>query len=107
MTHWIDVAGEHQLETGVVHELRYEDCSIAVIKLADGIHDIEDVCTHDYESLGGGLIEGDEIICPRHGARFCIRTGEVTAPPAYEDLRTFPTRVHEGRVQICVDALDD
>ncbi|MEJ2651260.1 MAG: Rieske 2Fe-2S domain-containing protein [Gammaproteobacteria bacterium] len=61
---------------------------------------IEDVCTHDYAPLADAKLDGDEIICPRHGARFCIRTGAVMAPPAYEPVPTFPVRIHEGRVQV-------
>ena len=38
---------------------------------------IEDVCTHDGGILTGGPVEGDEVVCPRHGARFCVRTGEA------------------------------
>jgi 3-phenylpropionate/trans-cinnamate dioxygenase ferredoxin subunit len=45
-------------------------------------------------------MEGGEIVCPRHGARFCLRTGKVLAPPAYEDIDTYPVRVADGRIQV-------
>ena len=48
---------------------------VAVVRSGDGYFAIEDVCTHDGAELTGGAIEGTEIICPRHGARFCLRTG--------------------------------
>ncbi|MGH8496256.1 MAG: non-heme iron oxygenase ferredoxin subunit [Gammaproteobacteria bacterium] len=79
------------------------DIVIAVFNLDGEFYAIEDVCTHDGEELTGGPVIGDEIVCPRHGARFCIRTGAVMAPPAYEDVPTFPVRVIEGRVQVQVD----
>jgi len=53
--------------------------------------------------LTGGPIDGDQIICPRHGARFCIRTGKALTAPAYEPVATFPTRVHNGMIQVQVD----
>ncbi|MGH8610107.1 MAG: ferredoxin, partial [Gammaproteobacteria bacterium] len=40
----------------------------------------------------------DAITCPRHGARFCIKTGEALSPPAYEAVTTFPVRVEDGMV---------
>ena len=46
------------------------------------------------------IYQNDEIVCPRHGAHFCVRTGAVTQPPAYEDVPTFAVRVHEGVVQV-------
>jgi 3-phenylpropionate/trans-cinnamate dioxygenase ferredoxin component len=51
-------------------------------------------------------VDGDEVICPRHGARFCIRTGEALSPPAYEPVPTFPVRVTDGMVQVRDDRWD-
>jgi len=55
---------------------------IAVARSGGAYFAIEDICTHDGAELTGGAIEGTEIICPRHGARFCLRTGEALSPPA-------------------------
>ena len=63
-------------------------------------HAIEDVCTHDGGILTGGTVEGKEIMCPRHGARFSIITGGALSPPAYEPVPTFPVRVEDGMVQV-------
>ena len=54
---------------------------------------IEDVCTHDGGSLDQGELEGDEIECPRHGARFDVRTGRATLMPAVMPVQTFAVRV--------------
>jgi 3-phenylpropionate/trans-cinnamate dioxygenase ferredoxin subunit len=43
---------------------------------------------------------GDQVVCPRHGARFCLRTGRALTPPAYAAVQTFPVRISNGRVQI-------
>ncbi|MBT6522881.1 MAG: Rieske 2Fe-2S domain-containing protein, partial [Methylococcales bacterium] len=61
---------------------------------------LEDVCTHDGGDIASGQVEGDEIICPRHGARFCIKTGQVKSAPAYEDIESFPIRIEDGMVQV-------
>src|ERR1700759_4932064 len=76
---------------------------VAIIKGDEEYFAIEDVCTHDGAELTGGEIEGDEIICPRHGARFCLRTGAALTPPAYEPVRVFPTRIDDGRLWIRAD----
>ncbi len=47
-----------------------------------------------------GILDGDQIICPRHGARFCIKTGAVKSPPAYEDIACFPVRIENGQIQV-------
>jgi 3-phenylpropionate/trans-cinnamate dioxygenase ferredoxin subunit len=56
--------------------------------------------------LTGGFVEGDVIVCPRHGARFSIRTGEALSAPAYEPTDIFPVRVHDGNVQVRDDRWD-
>jgi nitrite reductase/ring-hydroxylating ferredoxin subunit len=54
----------------------------------------------DGEPLDGAEVEACQIICPRHGAHFCARTGEALTPPAYEPLRTFKVRVDNGRILV-------
>ena len=58
------------------------------------------MCTHDGGELAGGAVEGDVVICPRHGARFCLRTGAALTPPAYEPVRTYETRIVNGVVEV-------
>ena len=60
----------------------------------------EDRCTHDDGPLGEGTLSDCQIECPRHGARFDVRTGRVTAPPAFVPLEVYPTEVKEGRVHV-------
>ena len=65
---------------------------------------IADVCTHDAGQLTGGTVEGDMIVCPRHGARFCIRTGAALSAPAYEPTDTFPVRSKTARSRCATTA---
>ncbi len=57
------------------------------------IYAIEDVCTHDGGALDQGLLEGDRIMCPRHGAYFDVRTGAALTLPAIMPVRTYRVRV--------------
>jgi len=100
MAKWVDVAPADELQPGMWRPIELDGTPVAVFNLDGAFFAIEDVCTHDGGILTGGAIEGDVIICPRHGARFSIRTGEVLAPPAYEDVATFPVRVEGGMVQV-------
>lgn len=100
MQDWIDVAPAEALQPGAWRSIDVDGVQIAVFNLEGAFYAIEDVCTHDGGVLTGGAVEGDVIVCPRHGARFCIRTGEVLAPPAYEDVPTFAVRVEAGIVQV-------
>jgi len=103
MAEWIDVADATELQTGERKIVSCDAGEIAVFNLAGELYAIEDVCTHDGGELASGKCDGDQIICPRHGARFCIRTGKSLTPPAYEDVTSFPVRIENGMVQVDID----
>jgi 3-phenylpropionate/trans-cinnamate dioxygenase ferredoxin component len=70
-----------------------EGLFIAVFNVGGKYHAIEDVCTHDDGPVAEGELEGYEIECPRHGARFDIRDGRVLSFPAIRPIRSFPIRI--------------
>jgi len=61
---------------------------------------IADMCSHDNGTLGEGDLDKNEIICPRHGARFDIRTGKVLSLPAIVDIPSYPVRIIDGQIQV-------
>ncbi|MDO8208623.1 MAG: non-heme iron oxygenase ferredoxin subunit [Gallionella sp.] len=100
MSRWSDVASVDELTPGSCRVVEVDGTNVAVFNLGGEYYAIEDACSHDGGELARGRVEGEEIVCPRHGARFSIRTGAVLGPPACEDLRIFPVRVAQGRVQV-------
>ncbi len=71
-----------------------EDRLVAIFHVNGQFFALDDVCTHDGGPLAEGELDGYQIICPRHGARFDIRTGEALTMPATE-----PTVAHEVKVE--------
>jgi 3-phenylpropionate/trans-cinnamate dioxygenase ferredoxin component len=61
------------------------------------------VCTHDGGSLDQGELEGAEIECPRHGARFDVRNGGAVQLPAFEPVETHDVRLEGESVQVGVE----
>ncbi|MDQ6992508.1 MAG: non-heme iron oxygenase ferredoxin subunit [Mariprofundus sp.] len=103
MAEWIDVAKVEDLPLGSRKIIKTPYAEIAIFNLHGEFFAIEDICTHDGGELTSGQCEDDQIICPRHGARFCIRDGRALTPPAYEDIDTFPIRVQNDMIQVAVD----
>lgn len=103
---WTDVALVADFPPGTARSVDVDGTAIAVFNLEGRYYAIEDLCSHEAEPLSGGEIEGDEVICPRHGARFAIPTGAALSPPAYEPVPTFPVRVEAGMVQVRDDRWD-
>jgi 3-phenylpropionate/trans-cinnamate dioxygenase ferredoxin component len=106
MSEWVDVGRVEAISQGKPVHIEIDGAGIAVFKLDDAFYAIEDVCTHDGGQLTGGCVENDQIICPRHGARFSIKTGDALTAPAYEPTATFPVRIENGMVQVRDDRWD-
>ena len=70
-----------------------EDRFVVVFHMDGGFYCLDDACTHDGGPLGEGFLEGFQIACPRHGARFDIRTGQALTMPAVH-----ATAAHEIKV---------
>ncbi len=100
MASWVAVCPESELPPGTHRVVDVDGARVAVFNFDGHYYAIEDVCTHDGGILTGGLVERDQIVCPRHGARFSIRTGEALAPPAFEPTAVFPVRVSEGEIEV-------
>jgi 3-phenylpropionate/trans-cinnamate dioxygenase ferredoxin subunit len=106
MSDWVAVAKTVEFGPG---EWRWVDAGgthIVVFNLDGEYFALEDVCTHDGGELAGGAIVGEEVVCPRHGARFCIRTGEARAAPAFAPTAAFPVRVENGVIEVRDDRWD-
>ena len=100
MSEWARVCTLRELPEGARRVVEIEGTDVAVFNIGGQLHAIEDVCTHDGGELASGELDGYEIVCPRHGARFDVRSGEVKAPPAYEAVATFSVRVANGWVEV-------
>ncbi|WP_075835756.1 MULTISPECIES: bifunctional 3-phenylpropionate/cinnamic acid dioxygenase ferredoxin subunit [unclassified Rhodococcus (in: high G+C Gram-positive bacteria)] len=76
---------------------------IAVFNVDGEFFATEDTCSHDDSSLADGYIDGDQVECAWHFAKFCLRTGRVLSPPANRDIRTYSVKVVDDEVYVEVD----
>jgi len=97
---FLDIAPAGELPEGERLFIEVEGRSIVIFNLAGKFYAIGDVCSHDNGPVGDGEIEENEIICPRHGARFDIRTGKATSLPAVVDIPSYPVRVMGDMIEI-------
>jgi len=97
---WVDIGAADTVSEAHGLSAEVDGYVVLIVRCGEAYYAVEDRCTHDGEPLDGGEIAACEIVCPRHGARFDLKTGEALTPPAYEPLRTFPVRVEAGRVLV-------
>jgi len=97
---WVPVVAATSLVPGDYAQAEVDGIIVAVFNVDGQFYAIEDTCTHDGGGLTGGAVEDCQVICPRHGARFCLRTGAALTPPAYEPVRTYATRINNGVIEV-------
>ncbi len=100
MSTWISVFSVDDIENGQHRVVDIDDTEVVIFKVDNDFFAIENVCSHDSGEIASGVLENGEIICPRHSARFCIKTGDVKSPPAYEGVESYAVRIENNIVQI-------
>ncbi len=97
---FVQIIEASEIQPGERILIEVDEQPIAVFNVDGKFYAIGDVCTHDDGPLGDGELEGFQIICPRHGARFDIRNGKAMALPAVIDTPWYPVRVVDGWIEI-------
>ena len=93
----VEIARTTDIPLNEVRTFEVEGLPIAVCNLGGRFYAIDDRCTHDDGPLGEGRLDGPAIECPRHGARFDVRTGELVVSKEIK-LRMFQTRIEDGKL---------
>ena len=105
MATFVAVAKAAEIQEGAVTLVEVDGSRLGVCRVEGQIFAFEDVCTHDDGPLAEGELDGCAIECPRHGARFDVRTGAVLSMPAAFPIRTFPVRLDGDQVLVDVEKL--
>ena len=97
---FLEIIPASELPSGERIFIEVEGKSIVIFNITGQFFAIADICTHDDGPLGDGEIEGYNIICPRHGGEFDVRTGQAVQMPAVVDIPAYPVRVVDGMIQV-------
>lgn len=100
---FVRVARTDEVPEGEARVFEVGDVSIALCNVGGSFHAIENTCTHDGGPLGEGELDGAVIECPRHGARFDVRTGAVLRMPAIVSVQSFATKVEGSEVFVALE----
>lgn len=102
-SNWVDVVALDDLWESTGHGTVAAGRDIALFRVGNAVYATDNLCTHGHARLCEGLVEGHEIECPLHQGRFDLSTGVPTCPPVSDAVRTYPVRVHAGRVLVLLD----
>ena len=97
---WFKVAKESDIKAGTAEVVEAGGKRLALCNTGAGFYAIDDMCTHDRGPLDQGKLIGNRIECPRHGAQFDVTTGRAVVLPAVRPVKTYPTRVENGDIEV-------
>ena len=97
---FVEIAPASELPNGERLFVDVADKPIVILNIAGKFFALGDVCTHDEGPLGDGVIEGDHVVCPRHGGEFDVSTGKAVQLPAVVDIPAYPVQVRDGNIFI-------
>jgi 3-phenylpropionate/trans-cinnamate dioxygenase ferredoxin subunit len=100
MTDWITVEGDAALGEGQLLATDLHGLPVLLVRHQGCVHAFENRCTHDGSEMTGGFVDGTELVCPHHGARFALADGAALCAPAYEALTRIAVRVEGGAIQL-------
>ena len=97
---WVKVAQTGEIPAGKTKVVEARGQRLALSNVEGKFYAVQDLCTHDNGPLGEGELVGEEIECPRHGARFNVKTGAAVTLPAVIPVKTFPVKVSGDEVLV-------
>lgn len=100
MANWQRIATLHELGEGGLQGRTVAGKDIALARVNGAVYAFNSICTHAEVCLADGWLEGFEVECPAHGARFDVRSGAVACPPAAEALATYPVKIEGEEIYV-------
>jgi 3-phenylpropionate/trans-cinnamate dioxygenase ferredoxin subunit len=94
------VASMEDLAEGFPSKVDVDGTAVCLVRTADEVFAINDVCSHGQVSLAEGEVDGCEIECWLHGSRFDLRTGSPLSLPATDPVPVYPVKIEDGKVLV-------
>lgn len=76
---------------------------VVICHTPEGFFALADECSHDGAPISAGHIDGNQIVCPRHGAAFNVQSGAVHAPPAVVGIDTYQIKIESNKIYVLLD----
>jgi len=103
MAGFVKVATVDEIPEGSFKAFHVKHNKFLVAHITDGFFAVADECSHDAAPISEGELYGDDIVCPRHGARFDLTSGAVKSPPAVAPIDTYEVKIEGSDVMVLID----
>jgi len=100
---FVRVASLDDVPPGTLLGVEADGHRICLVNTEGEIYALRDNCSHRDFPLSAGELDGDELECTWHGARFDVRTGRALCLPAVRPVKTYEVRVEDGEIYVGLD----
>jgi 3-phenylpropionate/trans-cinnamate dioxygenase ferredoxin subunit len=100
MAGFVKVAKTDEIAPGQGKVIEVGGRKIALFNVEGSVYAMDDTCTHRGGPLSEGILDGKQVTCPLHGARFDVTTGEVLGPPAPQGVARYNVRVEGTDIEV-------
>lgn len=98
MAEFVRAAKTEDIPVGTMKGFEINFERILICHTKDGFYAVANECSHDSAPISAGELENNMVICPRHGAKFDVTSGEVKAPPAVVGIDTFEIKIENDEI---------
>lgn len=78
---WTRLATKSQIKKGVPNRITLGNQAFLVVQVNESYYALSDRCPHLGGSLSEGKLEEETIVCPKHGSRFDVKSGQALQGP--------------------------
>jgi len=100
MADFVKVARTDEIAPGQGKMVEVSGKKIALFNMEGSFYAIDDTCTHRGGPLSEGVLEGNQVICPWHGATYDVTTGDALGPPAPKGVARYNVRVEGSSIEV-------
>ena len=103
MADWVRVADDGAVAVGMLHGCMAGATPVVLANVEGDIYALRDECSHETYPLSDGELEGNDVVCLYHGARFDCVSGKNKTLPAIRPVKSYPVEVRDGGIFIDVE----
>ena len=91
------------IQPGQMKSFEVRNQRVLVCNVDGRFYALADECSHDFAPISTGVLKGEQVICPRHGARFNVKDGAVLRPPAVAPIDSYEVKIEGDDILVAVD----
>jgi nitrite reductase/ring-hydroxylating ferredoxin subunit len=102
MPSWVRVAAAADCPVGELRGVMAGGVPVVLANVDGAVCALEDQCSHEEFPLSDGELDGGDVVCVYHGARFDACTGARKTLPAIRPVKSYPVEVRDGEIYVDV-----